>query len=88
MRITRLVVVRIMKGRRRVESDRLVALRSHYVFESSLCQPGKRGAHEEGGVEGDVGRSAAVTVPEGAHVLGSTEARIGKQGPKTVREKT
>jgi hypothetical protein len=46
-----------MKGRRRVESDRFVALRSHYMFESSFCLSGKRGAHEKGGVEGDgVGR--------------------------------
>jgi transposase len=49
-------VVRVMKGRRRVESDRFVALRSHYMFESSFCQSGKRGAHEKGGVEGEVGR--------------------------------
>ena len=49
-------VVRVMKGRRRVESDRFVALRSHYMFDSSFCQSGKRGAHEKGGVEGEVGR--------------------------------
>jgi transposase len=49
-------VVQVLKGRRRVESDRFVALRSHYMFESVFCLPGKRGAHEKGGVEGDVGR--------------------------------
>jgi transposase len=50
-------VAQVLKGRRRVESDRFVALRSHYVFESSFCQSGERGAHEKGGVEGDgVGR--------------------------------
>ena len=50
-------VVQVMKGRRRVESDRFVALRSHYMFESSFCLSGQRGAHEKGGVEGDgVGR--------------------------------
>ncbi|MCA1700755.1 MAG: IS21 family transposase, partial [Actinobacteria bacterium] len=50
-------VVQVMKGRRRVQSDRFVALRSHYMFESSFCLSGKRGAHEKGGVEGDgVGR--------------------------------
>ncbi len=50
-------VVQVLKGRRRVESDRFVALRSHYMFASSFCQTGERGAHEKGGVEGDgVGR--------------------------------
>ena len=49
-------VARVLKGRRRVECDRFVALRSHYLFESSFCLPGKQGAHEKGGVEGEVGR--------------------------------
>jgi transposase len=60
-------VTRVMKGRRRVESDRFVALRSHYRFESSFCLPGEQGAHEKGGVEGDVGRFRRrhlVPVPE------------------------
>lgn len=49
-------VAQVMKGRRRVESDRFVALRSHYGFESSFCLTGQRGAHEKGGVESEVGR--------------------------------
>jgi transposase len=49
-------VARVLRGRRRVESDRFVALRSHYRFESSFCLPGQQGAHEKGGVEGDIGR--------------------------------
>ncbi len=49
-------VAKILKGRRRVESDRFIALRSHYLFESSFCLPGQQGAHEKGGVEGEVGR--------------------------------
>jgi transposase len=49
-------VTKILKGRRRVESDRFVALRSHYLFASSFCEPGEQGAHEKGGVEGEVGR--------------------------------
>ncbi len=60
-------VVKVMKGRRRLESDRFVALRSHYRFESSFCLAGERGAHEKGGVEGDVGRFRRrhlVPVPE------------------------
>ena len=49
-------VARVMKGRRRVESDRFVALRSHYGFKSSFCLSGQQGAHEKGGVESEVGR--------------------------------
>ncbi len=49
-------VAQVMKGRRRVESDRFVALRSHYGFKSSFCLSGKQGAHEKGGVESEVGR--------------------------------
>jgi transposase len=49
-------VERVLKGRDRVESDRFVALRSHYGFDSFFCQPGIRGSHEKGGVEGEVGR--------------------------------
>jgi len=60
-------VARVLKGRRRVESDRFVALRSHYLFESSFTRKGKEGAHEKGGVEGEVGRfrrAHLVPVPE------------------------
>jgi hypothetical protein len=58
---------RVLKGRRRVESDRFVGLRSHYRFESSFCLPGQQGAHEKGGIEGEVGRFRRrhlVPVPE------------------------
>jgi transposase len=49
-------VVRVLKGRDRDESERFVALRSHYGFDSFFCRPGRDGAHEKGGVEGEVGR--------------------------------
>ena len=49
-------VTRILKGRDRDEAERFVALRSHYGFESFFCQPGLKGAHEKGGVEGEIGR--------------------------------
>jgi transposase len=49
-------VKKVLKGRRRVESDRFVALRSHYLFCSQFTTPGLDGAHEKGGVEGEVGR--------------------------------
>jgi transposase len=49
-------VVRVLKGRDRAEAERFVALRSHYGFDSFFCIPGKEGAHEKGGVEGEIGR--------------------------------
>jgi len=60
-------VVKVLRGRRRLESDRFVALRSHYLYESFFCEPGEKGAHEKGGVEGEVGRfrrNNLVPVPE------------------------
>jgi transposase len=60
-------VKQVLKGRRRVESDRFVALRSHYLYESVFTTPGLQGAHEKGGVEGEVGRlrrSHLVPVPK------------------------
>jgi transposase len=49
-------VKRVLWGRRRVETDRLVALRSHYLFASQYTLVGRQGAHEKGGVESEVGR--------------------------------
>jgi len=49
-------VIKVLMGRDRVENDRFVALRSHYLFDSFFCIPGIAGAHEKGGVEGEVGR--------------------------------
>ena len=52
----RLAVARVIRGQRRVEQDRFVAFRSHYLFESSFTSLGIEGAHEKGGIEGEVGR--------------------------------
>ena len=49
-------VVRVCKGRDRDEAERFMALRSHYGFDSFFCRPGLDGAHEKGGVEGEIGR--------------------------------
>ena len=60
-------VTRILAGRDRLEAERFTLLRSHYGFDRFSCQPGERGAHEKGGVEGDVGRFRRrhlVPVPE------------------------
>jgi len=60
-------VARILRGRDRIESERFTLLRSHYGFEAFYCEPGQSGAHEKGGVEGEVGRFRRrhlVPVPE------------------------
>lgn len=59
-------VRKVLRGRSRVESERFVVMRSHYGFMAEFCQPGLRGAHEKGGVEGEVGyfrRNHLVPVP-------------------------
>jgi transposase len=49
-------VKKILKGGSRREQNRFIAFRSHYMFESSFTSPGVEGAHEKGGIEGEVGR--------------------------------
>jgi transcriptional regulator with XRE-family HTH domain len=49
-------VIKVLLGRQRWENPRFVALRSHYGYDSFYCLPGKDGAHEKGGVEGEIGR--------------------------------
>lgn len=43
------------QGRHRQENERWVLFRSHFGFDAFYCQPGIAGAHEKGGVEGEVG---------------------------------
>ncbi|MEX2194904.1 MAG: IS21 family transposase [Thermoleophilaceae bacterium] len=79
----------VLKGRRRVETDRFVALRSHYLFASEFTTPGIQGAHEKGGVEGEVGRfrrNHLVPVPAvaslaelNAMILAGCEADLGRR---------
>lgn len=49
-------VIKVLLGRARLENPRFVALRSHYGFDSFYCEPGIKGSHEKGGVEGEIGR--------------------------------
>jgi transposase len=49
-------VARVLEGRGREETQRFVALRSHFGFSSFFCRPGLAGSHEKGGVEGEIGR--------------------------------
>jgi hypothetical protein len=60
-------VKKVLRGRKRIETERFIALRSHYLYESFFCLSGIQGAHEKGGVEGGVGRfrrSYMVPVPQ------------------------
>jgi transposase len=92
-------VKKVLKGRRRVETDRFVALRSHYLFASQFTTPGIEGAHEKGGVEGEVGRcrrNHLVPVPHvadlaelNALLLAGCEADLDRRidgRPVSVRE--
>jgi transposase len=49
-------VARVLAGRDRKETTRWQAFRSWYGFCSFYCEPGPAGAHEKGGVEGEIGR--------------------------------
>ena len=72
-------VEKILRGRDRLESDRFVALRSHYGFDSFFCQPGVKGAHEKGGVEGEIGRFRRrhmVPVPRAASMAELNDALL------------
>jgi len=60
-------VKRILRGSRREETERFIAFRSHWGFESEFCTPGSTGAHEKGGVEGENGyfrRNHLVPLPK------------------------
>lgn len=60
-------VKKVFKGRKRIETERFVSMRSHYLFNTVFCLPGIQGAHEKGGVECGVGRfrrSHLVPVPK------------------------
>jgi transposase len=64
--------------RARVETDRWTAFRSWAGLDAFYCQPGLQGAHEKGGVEGEVGRfrrNHLVPVPQAA-TLAELNARL------------
>lgn len=59
------VVKKILRGRQRIETDRIIAFRSHWGYQSEYCNPAK--GNEKGGVEGELGwfrRNFLVPVPE------------------------
>jgi len=50
----RSAVKQIMRGKRREQTTRFLAFRSHYLFEAEFCTPAR--GNEKGGVEQEVGR--------------------------------
>jgi transposase len=49
-------VTKVLKGRDRQETSRWLSFRSWFGFDAFYCEPGLGGAHEKGGVEGEIGR--------------------------------
>ena len=73
-------VARVLKGRSRQETSRWLSFRSWYGFEAFYCEPGLGGAHEKGGVEGEIGRfrrGFLVPVPR-VRSLGELNARLAE----------
>ena len=59
------VVKKILRGYQRVETERIIAFRSHWGYQSEYCNPAS--GNEKGGVEGELGwfrRNWLVPVPE------------------------
>lgn len=71
-------VDKVRTGRDRKENARWLSFRSWYGFEAFYCIPGIEGAHEKGGVEGEVGRfrrNFLVPVPK-VRTLAELNARL------------
>ena len=73
-------VAKVLTGRNRAENGRWLSFRAHYGFEAFYCIPGQEGAHEKGGVEGEIGRFRRrwfVPVPQAAS-LAELNARLAE----------
>lgn len=68
------LVKKVLRGYRRIETDRIIAFRSHWGFTSQYCNPAS--GNEKGGVEGEVGRfrrNELVPVPEAVNLQAFNE---------------
>ena len=68
------LVKKILRGRQRIETDRIIAFRSHWGYRSQYCNPAS--GHEKGGVEGELGwyrRNCLVPVPEAENLAALNE---------------
>jgi transposase len=78
----------VLRGRRRIETDRFVAFRSHHLFETKYCLVGERGAHEKGGVEGGQGhfrRNYLVPLPRARDLAELNEQVLCACGREDLR---
>jgi hypothetical protein len=69
-----LLVKKILRGRQRIETDRSIAFRSHWGYQSEYCNPAS--GNEKGGVEGELGwyrRNCLVPIPEAASLAALNE---------------
>src|SRR5262249_46394830 len=70
-------VKKVLRGRRREETDRFIAFRSHWQFDASFCTPGK--GREKGGVEGEAGffrRNHLVPAPQASSLAALNESLL------------
>ena len=86
------LVKKILRGQQRVETERIIAFRSHWGFQSEYCNPAS--GNEKGGVEGELGwfrRNWLVPVPE-ADESGRVERTVAgrmcwRTASRTIRGK-
>jgi len=70
----KLLVKKILRGHQRIETDRMIAFRSHWGYQSEYCNPAS--GNEKGGVEGELGwyrRNCLVPVPEAKDLVAFNE---------------
>lgn len=86
------VVRKILRGYQRVETDHIIAFRSHWGYQSAYCNPAK--GNEKGGVEGELGwfrRNFLTPVPEAENLTALNqqllEACVANRG-RTLRGKS
>jgi transposase len=80
-------VSRVLKGRDRKENARWLSFRTWYGFDAFYCEPGVAGAHEKGGVEGEIGRfrrNFLVPVPR-VKSLAGLNARLAEDDVKDAQ---
>ena len=80
-------VEKVLKGRDRKENARWFSFRSWHGFEAFYCEPGEEGAHEKGGVEGEIGRfrrNFLVPVPR-VSSLAELNARLAEDDVRDAR---
>jgi transposase len=81
-------VSKVLTGRNRTETQRWLSFRSWYGFDAFYCEPGQAGAHEKGGVEGEIGRFRRrwfVPVPQAASLAELNEWLAGADAAEDGR---